>query len=487
MRGGGYRSQVSRGSGGRGRGGRGSGKGRTNSGRSAGDPCSEAQLTRQKDDVDEDEEESNEEEEVSSGSDSEGQENVEVTKENQVKLFLFEFKQNDSKVDSGVRLTRRGIAKTLRPQASFHGIVLSPLSNIPISPADRDTLLNYGLAGVNCSWNRIDDLPWPMLKKRGQHRVLPWLLASNAINYGRPFKLNTAEAMAATLLIAGLKEAATPILRAFSWGDEFLKINSDEFDAYSSAADGAGVRVREAELRRRRDDERARRKADNSMDLPPSCSGSSGNSESGDDAEETAEVEDCKISSPLAGGSVTEPSVSDSVKKVGESPQATMSTVTTAVEHAAVAPSAAQVDLPQRKGKAEATTRETPATKAGIITADVDTSARTLGKDDSIEAVVEMPPAISSDAPAPPPRLQKAVLVALQAATSEEFQLSVGLAGLSGNVLAKMRRADFEAIWKQFCREEVPLLSSSKVAAVIAVADGNAAAAVPKAGRQGKR
>ena len=41
----------------------------------------------------------------------------------------------------------------------FSGVVLSPSGTRTISPEDADLLRAGGLACVNCSWNRLDEVP----------------------------------------------------------------------------------------------------------------------------------------------------------------------------------------------------------------------------------------------------------------------------------------------------------------------------------------
>lgn len=72
------------------------------------------------------------------------------------------------------------------------------------------------------------------LGKTYNHRLLPFLLAANPVNYGKPYKLNTAEATAACLYLTGFAPDAAAIMSQFSYGEEFLRLNRAALDAYAA-------------------------------------------------------------------------------------------------------------------------------------------------------------------------------------------------------------------------------------------------------------
>ena len=150
------------------------------------------------------------------------------------KLFMWEFSQNDAKRDSGSKLKRWGYAGQLRLGQTFPGVVLSSEASICVSPADKEIVMTHGVAGINCSWNRLEEIPFDKMGKGRNQRILPLLVAANTVNYGKPFKMNTAEAMAACLYIVGCKDDAKQILAPFSFGSEFLKLNHDALEAYAA-------------------------------------------------------------------------------------------------------------------------------------------------------------------------------------------------------------------------------------------------------------
>ena len=66
-------------------------------------------------------------------------------------------------------------------------------------------------------------------------RTLPVLLAANPVSWGKPGRLSTAEAIAASLIILGREPQAEKILSRLPYGNEFLSLNRNPLDSYSSS------------------------------------------------------------------------------------------------------------------------------------------------------------------------------------------------------------------------------------------------------------
>ena len=153
-----------------------------------------------------------------------------------LQLRMWDFAQCDPKRCTGARLAKRGVFTKMNLKQPFRGIVLSPQGAVSVSPADADIVTQHGMSLIDCSWARLAEIPFQQMRA-GHHRLLPFLVAANPVNYGRPSKLSCAEAAAATLYICGRFDAAIRVLEEFSWGPEFMKLNKEVLDLYA-ACDG---------------------------------------------------------------------------------------------------------------------------------------------------------------------------------------------------------------------------------------------------------
>ncbi|KAF8328176.1 uncharacterized protein EI90DRAFT_2998135 [Cantharellus anzutake] len=142
-----------------------------------------------------------------------------------------DFGHCDPKRCSGKKLQRFGMIEELKVGARFRGAVLSPKGTICVSPSDRGLVESAGLAVVECSWARLEEVPFSRIQSVND-RVLPYLIAANPVNYGKPWRLNCVEALAAALSIVGLDDMSERLLAKFGWGHSFTALNQEFIDRY---------------------------------------------------------------------------------------------------------------------------------------------------------------------------------------------------------------------------------------------------------------
>ena len=156
-----------------------------------------------------------------------------------IRLVAYHAGQCDPKKCTSRRLERLGLMTFVpRPSALPSGaVLLTPEADRALSPADAARAERRGLAIVDVSWKRgkFPSVPQAVA------RALPYLLAANPVNYGKPFVLSSVEALAAALVIFGHADEARAILSKFTWGAQFLALNREPLDAYATASDSAGV------------------------------------------------------------------------------------------------------------------------------------------------------------------------------------------------------------------------------------------------------
>jgi pre-rRNA-processing protein TSR3 len=76
------------------------------------------------------------------------------------KLAMWDLGQCDRNRCTGTRLARQGIVRELRLGQSHPGVVLSPSGTRSVSMEDQELMRAKGLAVVDCSWNKLDDVPF---------------------------------------------------------------------------------------------------------------------------------------------------------------------------------------------------------------------------------------------------------------------------------------------------------------------------------------
>jgi pre-rRNA-processing protein TSR3 len=159
----------------------------------------------------------------------------------QVRIVIYHAKQCDPKKYTALKLHRHGLAR-LVPQMRFlpkRAVVLNPFSQIAFSPADRERIRDGGLVALDCSWEHAQKVLSEHV--RGTSRCLPFLIAGNPVNFGKPTKLTTVEALAAALYIAGFKDEAAHLLSIFVWGHTFLELNSERLESYANAENSTEI------------------------------------------------------------------------------------------------------------------------------------------------------------------------------------------------------------------------------------------------------
>ncbi|KAG5925702.1 hypothetical protein E4U42_004035 [Claviceps africana] len=152
----------------------------------------------------------------------------------------------DPKRCSGKKLMRLGLMRDLHMGQRHNGVIITPNGRQVVSPADRELMDQYGAAVVECSWARTQEVQWSKVGGKCE-RLLPYLVAANTVNYGKPWRLNCVEALAAAFYICGHPDWAQQILEPFSYGESFLEINSRILKRYAACQDAAGVKKTEAE------------------------------------------------------------------------------------------------------------------------------------------------------------------------------------------------------------------------------------------------
>ncbi|KAI0118052.1 DUF367-domain-containing protein [Hypoxylon sp. NC0597] len=172
------------------------------------------------------------------------------------KAACWDLNHCDPKRCSGKKLIRLGLMRDLHLGQRHNGVIITPNGKHKLSPADKELMEQYGAAVVECSWARTKEVQWNKVGGKCE-RLLPYLVAANTVNYGKPLRLNCVEALAAAFYICGHSDWAEEVLKPFNYGESFLAINSKLLKKYAACADEEEIVKTEQEWMERLDREHA--------------------------------------------------------------------------------------------------------------------------------------------------------------------------------------------------------------------------------------
>ncbi|KAI1164178.1 hypothetical protein F5B18DRAFT_616297 [Nemania serpens] len=183
------------------------------------------------------------------------------------KAACWDLNHCDPKRCSGKKLIRLGLMRDLHLGQRHNGVIITPNGKHTLSPADGELMDQFGAAVVECSWARTQEVQWNKVGGKCE-RLLPYLVAANSVNYGKPYRLNCVEALAASFYICGHPDWAEHVLRPFNYGESFLNINSKLLKKYAACEDEDAVKKTEKEWLERLEREHAEsRENDDNDDL----------------------------------------------------------------------------------------------------------------------------------------------------------------------------------------------------------------------------
>lgn len=154
-----------------------------------------------------------------------------------IPLFAYRDNTCDPRKCTVKKLERAGLITIVTRIAAIprNTLLLDPTAEQALSPADRRV---KSVTALDCSWEVLDT---GSVKSWRIRRALPFLMAANPVNFGKPCMLSSVEALAAALIILGEKEQAKEILSRVNWGVRFLEVNREALMLYAGAKDSAEV------------------------------------------------------------------------------------------------------------------------------------------------------------------------------------------------------------------------------------------------------
>lgn len=164
-------------------------------------------------------------------------------------LLVYHVSQDDPKKNTARKLARFGLAELLDKvhRIPRGAVLLDPFAERALSREDLDAVQKRGIVALDCSWKLAEQV-FPEARARSEPRALPFLLAANPVNYGKPMMLSTAEALAASCHILGEGAQGDLVMSKFGWGHSFLSLNELPLREYAACATSREVVARMREF-----------------------------------------------------------------------------------------------------------------------------------------------------------------------------------------------------------------------------------------------
>ena len=154
-----------------------------------------------------------------------------------IPLYAYRDNSCDPRKCTVKKLEKAGFLKIFNKisQIPRNTLLLDPTADQALSPADKYV---KSITVLDCSWVVLDT---GKVRSWRIRRALPFLIAANPVNFGKPCVLSSVEALAAALYIIGEEDRATELLSKVSWGIRFLEVNKEPLYLYRNAKDSIEV------------------------------------------------------------------------------------------------------------------------------------------------------------------------------------------------------------------------------------------------------
>jgi pre-rRNA-processing protein TSR3 len=154
-----------------------------------------------------------------------------------IPLYAYRDNSCDPRKCTVKKLEKAGLLKIFSKisQIPRNSLLLDPTADQALSPADQFV---RSITVLDCSWVVLDTGAVSSWRIR---RALPFLMAANPINFGKPCMLSSVEALAGALYILGERVRAAEVLSKISWGIRFIEVNQEPLELYSGAKDSTEI------------------------------------------------------------------------------------------------------------------------------------------------------------------------------------------------------------------------------------------------------